>query len=132
MEASCLPMIILIDDDDATRDSVRLLLECEGLLVRDFASCAEFLAAEGTAHPDCLILDIHMPGITGIEFLERLRARGASVPAILMTGDPTPEIGKRAAAADVVAVLEKPFQGSELVDLVHSVFDSPRPQADVR
>jgi len=86
-------MIILIDDDDATRDALRLLLECEGLLpVRDFASCEAFLAAEELAHPDCVILDIHMPGMTGLELLERLRARGANIPAILMTGDPTPRI----------------------------------------
>jgi FixJ family two-component response regulator len=122
-------MIVLIEDDDATRDSLRLLLECEGLSVREFASCKDFLAAERAADPGCLILDIRMPGMTGLDLLEQVRARGATVPAILMTGSPSSSISRRAAAAGALALLEKPFQGSDLVELVRGVFDRPPPPA---
>ncbi len=120
--------IVLIEDDDATRDSLRLLLECEGLPVCEFASCNDFLAAEGSADPRCLILDIHMTGMTGIELLQRLRARGTMVPAIFMTGNPNSAVKSRAATAGALAVFEKPFEASELVDMVRAVLDERPPR----
>ena len=116
-------MIGLVDDDDATRDAIRFLLECEALSVRDFPSCAAHLEMAACDEADCLILDIHMPGMSGLELLEQLRAEGATMPIILMTGRPTPAIERRAAAAGAVAVLEKPFRGNHLVDIVRRALD---------
>jgi two-component system response regulator FixJ len=115
------PTIVLIEDDDATRDSLRLLLDCEGVPVRDFASCREFLDAQGSAKPDCLILDIHTLCMPGLELLGHLRAQGETIPIILMTDHRTPAIVARAETAGVLAVIEMPFEGNEVTNVVRSV-----------
>ena len=74
-------MIFILDDDAGVRDSLRLLLECEGLETREFASCRAFLDADG-AEGDCLILDVHLPGMSGIELLETMRRRGDMLPVM--------------------------------------------------
>lgn len=111
-------MIFLAEDDDATRDAICLLLECESLPVGAFASCDALCAAVDPALADLLILDVQMPGTSGIELLERLRCRDGAPPVILMTGDASDRLRARAAAAGAYAFLEKPFRGNELVRLV--------------
>ena len=73
------PVVAIVDDDDAVRDSLRCLLEVVGLTVQTFASASEFLAAE-LGHVGCLILDQHMPGITGLELVEHLQTNGSQIP----------------------------------------------------
>ena len=116
-------MIVVVEDDGASRDSLRLLLECEAFSVRDFPSCAAFLAEPAPDDIHCLILDVHMPGMNGLELLERLRTQGASVPIILMTGHSTPAIFERARAAGAFAVIEKPFRDNELINAVRLALD---------
>jgi len=111
-------MIYLAEDDDATRAAICLLLDCEDLAVAGFASCDALCAAVDAASADLLILDVHMPGTSGLELMERLRQRGAVPPVILMTGDPTAQVRARAAVSGAFALLEKPFPGDELVSLV--------------
>src|ERR1700681_3306949 len=111
-------MIFIVDDDSATRDSLRLLLECVGLEARDFPSAKTFLDARQFADEDCLVLDVHMPGMTGIELLEQLRERGDRIPIIIITGQPSVVDTARARAAGALAVLEKPFKPGEIVGLV--------------
>ena len=82
-------MIFIVDDDSATRDSLRLLLDCVGLEAQDFPSAEAFLGARQFADRDCLVLDVHMPGMTGIELLEHLRERGDKIPIIIITGQPS-------------------------------------------
>ena len=118
------PMIFIIDDDDGVRDSLRLLLECEGFEVREFASCREFLNTGRSDDGDCLILDVQMPGLSGIELLERMRRRGNMLPIILITGRPDVRIWKRARAAGALAVLEKPYRATEILDLVRRALGS--------
>src|SRR5215467_5852466 len=97
------PMILILDGDDGVRDSLRLLLECAGFEALEFASCREFLDVDRSGDGDCLILDLHMPEMSGIE---EMRQRGETLPAILITGrlDATLE---RACAAGALAVVEK-------------------------
>ncbi len=111
-------MICLADDDDATLDAISLLLECEALPVSAFASCDALCAAVDPATADLLILDIQMPGVSGLELLQRLRHKERVPPVILMTGDPSAKVRALAAAAGAFALLEKPFRGNDLVALV--------------
>ena len=110
-------MIFILDDDAGVRDSLRLLLECEGLETREFASCPEFLDADG-AESDCLILDVHLPGMSGIELLETMRRRGDMLPVIVISGRIDAMTRNRARAAGALAVVEKPYQVEEVLDLV--------------
>lgn len=110
-------IIGIIDDDDAVRDSLKFLLEVAGHVVEAFASASEFLAAE-TRHLVCLILDHHMPHMTGLQLLERLRAEGWNVPVLLITGSPSPAIVSRAAELGVERVLEKPPVEDDVLDFV--------------
>jgi two-component system response regulator FixJ len=96
----------IVDDDQAVRDSLRFLLEVVGYPVETFASVAEFLSAE--RHDlACLILDHHMPQMTGLQLAEKLHADGSSIPILLITGSPSPAIVERANQLDIGA-LEKP------------------------
>ena len=111
-------MIFIVDDDAGVRDSLRLLLECEGLEARDFASCREFLDAGGAGQGDCLILDVHMPGMSGIELLETIRRRGDTLPIIVISGRIDITTRNRARAAGTIGVVEKPYQVEEVLHLV--------------
>jgi FixJ family two-component response regulator len=105
------------------RDSLRLLLECEGFDAREFASCREFLADGRTSNGDCLILDVHMPGMSGIELLESMRRRGDMLPAIVISGRTDTMTTNRARAAGAFAIVDKPYHPEELLCLVHRALD---------
>ena len=106
-------MVDIIDDDEAVRDSTRALLECCGYAVRDHASAEKFLKQEG-ARADCLLVDQHMPGMSGLELIEHLRARGDRTPALMMTGRSDPSIEPRAARIGVKLLL-KPIPEDQLL-----------------
>lgn len=111
-------MIFLVEDDDAARDAISMLLECEMLPVRAFASCEALRQAADPSTADCLVLDVHMQGMTGLELLEAVHEHDPDLPVILMTGRLTSTIEDRAAAAGAFAVLEKPFNGKKLIETV--------------
>jgi FixJ family two-component response regulator len=111
-------MIFIVDDDAGVRDSLRLLLECEGFEAREFASCREFLNADWADEGDCLILDVHMPGMSGIELLEAMRRNRAMLPVIILSGRIDAVTRNRARAAGVLAIVEKPHQADEVLNLV--------------
>jgi two-component system, LuxR family, response regulator FixJ len=111
--------VAIVDDDDAVRDSLRFLLEVMGYRVATFASAAEFLAAD-QQHLACLVLDHHMPEMTGLEMVERLSTNGADIPTLLITGSPSPAIVARAFELGVRRVLEKPPSDEELLDFINA------------
>jgi two-component system, LuxR family, response regulator FixJ len=113
-------MILIVDDDAAVRDSLRFLLECEGYETREFASGRELLAAGGAGEGDCLILDVNMPGMSGIELLETMRGRGDMHPVIVISGRTDPWTRKRAHAAGALAILDKPYQVKEVLELLRA------------
>ena len=110
-------LVYVVDDDQAVRHSTRFLLESEGYRVETFAGGPELLAAFPGPSPACVLLDQVMTGMDGFEVLGRLRALGASVPVVLITGHPDPGIRMRAKAAGVPLV-EKPFTLEALLDLL--------------
>jgi two-component system response regulator FixJ len=111
--------VAVVDDDHAVRDSLQLLLEVIGYTVEIFASAAEFLQAN-VQHFACLILDHHMPNMTGLELARRLRDDGAVIPILLITGSPSPTILARAAELDI-QVLEKPPGDEDLINFINAV-----------
>ena len=111
-------MIYLVEDDDASRNAIAMLFECEQLTVTAFPSCDDLLRAVDPKAADCLVLDVQMRGTTGLELLEFLKITPKTLPVIVMTGSLTPQIQARATAAGAFAILEKPFGGNELVETV--------------
>src|ERR1700745_1433412 len=102
--------VFVVDDDDAVRDSVGTLLEAHGFPVRSFASGEEFRRSNSQHRTACLLVDYHMPKMTGIELLDELKRRGFSYPSILITGLTDATIQRRAARAGGVKVLRQPAQ----------------------
>ncbi|HEX4026581.1 MAG TPA: response regulator [Rhizomicrobium sp.] len=111
------PPVYIVDDDEAVRDSLRLLLESSGFSAREFAN-ADLLLNTNIDEMGCLLLDLHMPGISGLELLRLLRARGLKRPVIVISGRRDPVQDAEVLAAGASALLSKPFDDQQLLDLV--------------
>jgi two-component system, LuxR family, response regulator FixJ len=119
--------IAVVDDDHMVRDSLKVLLETRDFEVVDFASGSEFLDKRVDAHPRCVILDIHMPQMTGLELLKTMRSRGDKTPVILITGRPDAAMRAQAEALGAVALLEKPVSFAALFGALNTATSSSRP-----
>src|ERR1700761_2445941 len=111
------PPVYIVDDDEAVRDSMRLLLESSGFVARDFASADLFLQTD-SGDMGCLLLDLHMPGISGLELLRLIRSRGVKRPVIVISGRRDPALDADVWAAGASALLSKPFDDQQLLDLL--------------
>lgn len=114
-------VIAVVDDDEAVRASLAFLLTVTGHNVAAYASAADFLERCDLRHVAGLILDHHMPRQTGLELLAKLREDGRSLPVLLITGSPSPEIVARAGVLGVDRVLEKPVSDAGLMEFVERV-----------
>ena len=112
------PTVYIIDDDPAVRDSVRMLIESDGLPASTFSSAEAFLNDRPPVLVGCLVLDVHMPGMNGVELLEHLHARGIYLPTIIVTAYKEESLIKRARQAGAHAVVMKPFKDVELLHLI--------------
>ena len=120
------PTIFIADDDAAVRDSLGLLLESAGYRVRCFASGSDFLAAAPSSEEGCLIIDVRMPGIGGLEIQDRLRAEGTALPVIVITGYGDVPLAVRAMRAGAVDFVEKPFTEEEILAAVDRALELGR------
>jgi two-component system response regulator FixJ len=111
-------LVIVIDDHAAVRDSLRALLESSGLLVRDYPTAVAFLADRLPPRGACLLVDVNMPGMSGLELQEELVRRNLRLPLIVMTGQADVALAVRAMKAGALDFLEKPFDEQMLLDSV--------------
>lgn len=116
--------VIIVDDDDAVRKSLKFALELEGLTVRAFASGAELLSATDLPRRGCLVVDYYMPLMNGVDLVHSLRRRKVDLPAILITSSATGDMRRSAARAGIRHILEKPLEDSSLVDSIHGVLEA--------
>jgi two-component system, LuxR family, response regulator FixJ len=117
--------VIVVDDDDAVRNSLKFALELEGLSVHLFKDGTELLGATDLAQGGCFVIDYNMPGMTGIELVEKLRQRRIDRPAILITSRVSDDLCDRAARSGFRVILEKPLHDSELLDSIHAALAQP-------
>lgn len=110
------PTVFLTDDDPAIRDSVGLLLRANGLAVETFASAVDFLESDAVQRPGCLLLDVRMPGMSGLDLQKRLQEMSCRTPIIFMTGHGDVPMAIRAMKAGAFDFVEKPFQAQALLD----------------
>ena len=114
------PLISVVDDDISVRKSLDRLIRSAGLEVNVFASAEEFLNSNHRPKADCLVLDVRLPGISGIDLHRQLLARSYNVPVIFITAHGSDDRARSEAASDwTVAYLIKPFSGDELIDAVN-------------
>jgi FixJ family two-component response regulator len=118
------PTVFIVDDDPAVRDAIRWLMEQVKLKVQVFSSADEFLVNYTPGTRGCIILDIRMPGMSGLELQERLNAAGALIPIIIITGHGDVSIAVRAMKAGAVEFLQKPFNDQVLLDTVQSALST--------
>lgn len=116
--------IFVVDDDEGVRNSLKFLLKSVGLATRAFASADEFLAAYRPDQPGCLVLDVRMPGMSGLELQQQLNVRGAIVPVIFITGHGDVPMAVEAMQQGAFDFLQKPFRDQELIDRIQRALES--------
>jgi len=113
-------LISVVDDDESMREAIRGLMKSLGYAAVAFASAEEFLSSCQIPRTSCLITDVQMPGITGLELHHRLLAAGKIIPTILITAYPDDSARERALGDGVVSYLSKPFDENDLLTCIRS------------
>jgi len=116
--AGAAPLIYVVDDDEALRDSLRWLLESAGYRVTAYSTPQRFLAAYRPGAASCLVLDVRMPGLTGLELQQELNRRAQPLPIIFITGHGDVPMAVDALRSGAFHFLEKPFNDSQLLELI--------------
>ena len=108
-------MISIIDDDESVRWATRSLVRSLGFTAQTFASAEDFLQSPRVNDSSCVITDVQMPGLSGVELQSRLLAQGCRIPIIFITAFPDENVEARAMKAGAICFLSKPFDGSTLI-----------------
>src|SRR6185437_4031595 len=119
-------VVFVVDDDEAVRDSLRLLLKSVGMNPVTLGSAREFLTAYDPAHPGCLVLDVRMPQMSGLEVQETLNLRGAVIPVIFITGHGDVPMAVEAMQAGAFDFLQTPFRDQELLARIQRALERDR------
>ena len=118
--------VLIVDDDQAVRDSLRDLFESVGLRVAEFASAPEVLQAKRPDAPCCLVLDVRLPGPSGLDFQRELNEKNIVLPIVFLTAHGDIPMSVRAIKAGAVEFLTKPFREQDLLDAVRAALDRDR------
>jgi FixJ family two-component response regulator len=113
------PVIHVVDDDDSILRALRRLLDATGFRVKTFSSAEEFLESEHRRRADCLVLDVHLGGLSGLDLQERLATSGVHTPAVIITAHDDLPTRERARRAGAVEYLRKPFDDNSLIAAIH-------------
>ena len=124
MSKGARPLVLVVDDDTSIRRSLTRLFQAVGLEVETFSSAGEFLAYERPPRPLCLVLDVYLRDMTGLDLLRILAERGASLPVVVITAESEAHLPSNAFAAEI-AVLRKPFEEDRLLGEVWRLLDLP-------
>ena len=124
------PTVFIVDDDSGVRSSIRVLMKSVGLAATMFASAKEFLDGYHAIQPGCLVLDIRMPGMSGLELQEELNKRGAVIPVIFVTGHADVPMAVEAMRHGAFDFLQKPLRDQDLVDRVQKALAHDRDTRD--
>jgi two-component system response regulator FixJ len=116
--------VLVVDDDVAVLASLKFALEVEGFRVHPYRSAEDLLDAAMPAGPDCLVIDLRLPGLDGLALAAALRARGVACPAILMTTNPAQKVQAAAAEAGLT-IVEKPLLGNTLAEAIRAMLAAP-------
>ena len=114
------PLLSVVDDDESVRESLPDLLREFGFAAQAFSSAQEFLSSDYLNETRCLILDVAMPGMSGLDLQKELKRRGKEIPIIFITGQKDEDIQKQAFGQGAVRFLYKPFSDSILLDAVNA------------
>jgi two-component system CheB/CheR fusion protein len=120
------PIIFIVDDNDELRDVMRATFEADGHIVEDFVSCELFLAAFHPGTEGCLLIDAYLPGMGGLELLQRLQTAGHHLPSIMITGNSDVAMAVLAMKAGASDFLEKPINSKELLTSVHRALEQSK------
>jgi len=120
---ACSPLVYIVDDEEAVSDSIAMLLRSVGLSSRVFPDAASFLAQHRPEHAGCLVLDVRMPRMSGLELQQELNRRDSTLPLIFMTGHGDVPMAVEAMRAGAVDFLQKPFNDEDLIRRVQKAMD---------
>ncbi|HSD46195.1 MAG TPA: response regulator transcription factor, partial [Pyrinomonadaceae bacterium] len=119
-------MVFVIDDDESIREALRSLIRSVGLNVKTFSSAHEFLQSQRPDVPACLILDVRMPGLSGLDLQRDLAEANIHIPIIFITGHGDIPMSVRAMKAGAVEFLTKPFRDQDLLDAIQQALERDR------
>ena len=117
------PCVYIVDDDQQVRSALKLLMESVGLDVETYASAQEYLEQFDVNRPGCLIIDVRMPGISGLDLQARLAAEKIHPPIIIITGHGDVPMAVRAVQSGAIDFIEKPFNNQNMLDSVHQALE---------
>jgi len=126
MTTAAAPMVFVIDDDDLVRAAIQGMLKSVGLRSETFATAPEFLRRNRPDGPSCLVLDVRLPGVNGLEFQHQLVDAGIRIPIIFITGHGDIPMTVKAMKSGAVEFLTKPFRDQDLLDAIHLALERDR------
>jgi FixJ family two-component response regulator len=126
MKSSVIPTVFIIDDDRGMRQSIQDLVESVGLRAESFATGEEFLRRKRTNDPSCLVLDVRLPQISGLDFQRQLAETGVEIPIIFVTAHGDVPMSVRALKSGAVEFLTKPFRDQDLLDAIQQALQRDR------
>lgn len=126
MRSAADPIVFVVDDDDLVRASIQGLLKSVGLNSETFGSAQEFLDSKRPDGPSCLVLDVRLPGVNGLDFQRQLVDAGIQIPIVFITGHGDIPMTVKAMKSGAVEFLTKPFQDQDLLDAIHQALDRDR------
>src|SRR5580700_7503124 len=126
MTPAAAPMVFVVDDDDLVRAAIQGMLKSVGLRSETFGTAQEFLSSKRADGPSCLILDVRLPGVNGLDFQHQLADAGIRIPVIFITGHGDIPMTVKAMKSGAVEFLTKPFRDQDLLDAIYQALDRDR------